>query len=370
MFWLLGILVWLAFGVSLLGLLYVVAKYDMHATFVENGGFKFVVKGKTLDKILDNLDGKRVVDQKTHRVLSETMYEIDSTTLEISKKKTKEPIEKREVRPFEKWFGIVWVSIFWPIKKIHQFEIVVDKMRDKDEIKEKDLPVRQQLVTGTRPTTYLRERFPHPILISDVELGKDKWKLDLIMMLNIRVTNPAIFVFGLKGKVLEQSDALVRAVILDFCNDVEMDYDKFLNENKAGQKSAFIGNILRNNPTLEGMFGIEIELASLEAMDLAPSEKAQDEAAKEVARQEKLAQAKIKEGEGKKTFEKSIREGIGEGFAAQVRSLIGAGVNPVDAARIVQEQVRTDNLTRESSKITTYVEGGSNAMVTIPTRKE
>lgn len=357
MIWLLGILAWLAFGVSLLGLLYVVAKYDMHATFVENGGFKLVVKGETLEKILDNLDG-HYVDVETH----------------VVKERTQKRHAKERVKGgLEKILGIVWVSWVWPIKKLHEFEVVADKLKE-----DESLPVRQRLQTELRQETYLRARFPHPVFIPDVELGGDRWKIDIIIMLDILVVNPRIVVFDYKGKVLRQVDATIRTAVINFCRESTYTYPLFLQADK-GPESPIAVKVLDLNrstspePVNDGLrerFGIELRAVWLESMDLSPEQKALDDAAKGVQEKSLKADAREQEARGEKIYQKSLREGVGEGLAAQVKFLIDSGVNPADAARIVQEQVRTGNLAGVDSKITTYVEGGGNAMVTIPTKKE
>ena len=354
------VLVWsvviLVLGVSLLALLFTVAKYDMHATFVENGGFKFVVKGETLQKILDNVDD-HFVDQKTH----------------FTKGTNQSQHARRFVGILEKAFGIVWVSWFWPIKKIHEFEVVADKLKE-----DEALPVRQRIQTELRPETYLRARFPHPVFIPDVELGGDRWKIDMIIMLDILVVNPRIVVFDYKGKVLRQVDATIRTAVMNFCSESRYNYQTFLQEEK-GPESELARKILGLNEStspnpiddgLEERFGVELRAVWLESMDLSPDQKKLDDATKGVQEKTLLAEGRRKEGDGEKAYLKSVREGVGEGLAAQITSLCNAGIGGREAAAIVQEQVRTGNLAGPDSKIKTYVEGGGRTIITIPTDEE
>jgi hypothetical protein len=355
------IIVWsilaIGLGVSLLALLYTIAKYDMHATFVENGGFKFVVKGETLEKILDNLDG-HYVNVETH----------------VVKERTFKRHAKERVRGvLEKILGIVWVSWVWPMKKLHTFEVVADKLKE-----DESLPVRQRLQTELRRETYLRARFPHPVFIPDVELGGDQWKIDIIIMLDILVVNPRVVVFDYKGKVLRQVDATIRTAVMNFCKEEKYTYPIFLREDKGAESPIAVRVLDLNRSTspepvndgLRERFGIELRAVWLESMDLSPEQKTLDDAAKGVQEKSLKADARVQEARGEKAYQKAIREGVGEGMADQITRLISSGVSPERAAVIVQEQVRTSNLAGPDSKIKTYVEGGGRTMLTIPADEE
>ena len=350
--------------VSLLVLLYRVAREDMHATFLESGGFKFVVKGGTLEKILDDVKG----------------FYIDTETLELKPEAPRvsdeEKIPRRKRGLLERSMGILWVSWLWPIKRIHKFRVVADRAKTG----ENDLILRRQISFEVREETYLRARFVHPVLITDVELAKDKWKVDMVLKLDLSIFKPATVVFGYKGTVavMEQIDAAVRAATIDFCNEEDMDYAKFLSEDK-GANSKLARMILdlnkpkadtspENNIAFKGVkdhFGVEIRAAWFEAADLSPEQHELDEAAKAVDKETLLANAKEQIARGEKAMAQALLEGRAEGLSAIVKKLKESGVNISDEqlVRIIFEEVRTGNLAGINSKLTTYVESGGYGVV-------
>jgi len=356
--------------ISLLALLYRVAKADMHATYVETGGFKFKVLGETLVEIIDNVEGY-YIDQNDRRL------------------KKDDELGKRRPKGFlEKLLGMVWISLIWPLREsIHSFRVVADRIKNDPDINVNTLPTREQIRFEIRKTTYLRARFIHPVLVTDVELGKDRWKVDLMVKLDMMVVKPAVVVFDYKGTVavMEQIDASVRAAVIDKCNDEGMDYTKFLSENK-GANSPFAKLIMDLNkprPTInveaggdseilfKGIkehFGVEIKAAWIESVDLSPEQKDLDDATRAVAQEKLLADAETEKARGKKAMAKAILEGQAEGLVSIAEKMKEKGFNISNEqmGRIIFEQVRTGNLAGANSKLTTYVEGGSHGGV-VPT---
>ncbi len=362
MSWLISFLI---LTVGILWLLHVLSKTDRHATTVENGGFKFIVKGNTLIRVLDNLTGC-FVDIHTNVVV------------EDSQKGSPLPVPltgvytRRRKGFLEIILGIMWVSWIWPLKRVHEFKVVADKFKDKNVITDKKLPVRQQLEVDVRDEKYLRHRFPHPVLITDVELGKDRWKIDIIVMLDIMVIKPTVVVFDYKGQVLRQVDAAVSSAVIDFCKNLS--YEKFVKMNK-GTDSPFAKKILKlnddttSNPDPDGLrdrFGVEIRTVMMEVFDLSPEQKKLDEAAQAVEQKRLEAEARIQEARGQQAYERMTREGIAEGTASMIEKLKNAGLKPEEAIRIAHEQVRMGNVA--ASKLTTYVEGNGNVQPTIPVK--
>jgi len=339
-----------------LALLHVLSQTNRYGTRVETGGFKFLVKGESLYKVLDNLPEREgFVDQVTHTVGSRG--------------------SRRNISWLEQWLGIVWISIWWPLKQVHMFEVVADKMRPDDEIASGQVPVRRQIKTDTRRTDYLRFRFPHPVLVTSVELGKDRWKVDFIIMLDVIVTNPATVVFGYKGRVLRQVDAAVSSAAIDFWNSKKFDYGKFVAEDK-GPNSKFAKAILALNQSttpnpesdgLEDRFGIKIMAAWVAVADLSPEQKALDEAATSIDMERNLADAAEQKARGIVALGKAKFEGPGQGLKTLVKNLKEVDLSSEQAATIALEQVRMSNVA--DSKLTTYVEGGGNVQPTIPVTK-
>jgi len=347
-------IVTLVLGVVML--LNALAEKNYFFTRVESGGFKFLVKGETLETVLDVLPEGKYVDTETYMV-SET---------------TGKP---RKRTWLEKNWGVVLVSLLWPLKKIHIFDVVADKLREVSG----DHPIRERIQTEIRrDVDYLRYRFPHPVLIKDVELGKDRWKIDIILMLDIRVVNPVTVVFSYKGKVMEQIDAAVSSVVIDYCGQKEFGYPEIINtpkgtDSRLAAKIISLNNDTTANPDPDGLkdrFGIEILAVMIEAIDLSPEQKILDEAAKLVEQRRHEANAREEEARGLAAIERATREGIGQGLAAIADQLKVAGLRREEAAKILFEQVRTGNLAGSNSKLTTYVEGGGNVQPTLPIKKE
>ena len=353
---------------SALVILYAMAKADLQATLVENGGFKFVVMGNSLMGVIDKIDDG-YVDTKTHEV--KKLSELNG--LQSSK--------RRFIGPLEDYLGIIWVSFLYPLRKIHWFEVGADKLHDDERIEKEGLPVRRQLHQELRWTNYLRYRFPHPVLITDVELGEDRWKVDMIVILDVKVVNPVIIVFDYKGKVLQQVDAAVKAAVIDFCNEPNFGYSKFV-QAKKGSGSGIAKSILRLNSSttteegknevgeveektsgLPARFGIEIQACWIETAALSPDQKELDDAARAIEMEKQLATAQKEKAEGLRALEKETRTGIGEGLESIINSLTKAGVAPQQAASIAHEQVRTGNMA--TAGLTTYVESGSSVIPTL-----
>ena len=344
--------------VALLVLLHVVTKKNWQATRVETGGMKFKVLGESVVKVLDNIPG-HFVDQKTHEVKPEGQAG-----------------EKRAPRYLESKLGIFWVSWLYPMIRIHNFQIVADKLKEEIPGAEK-LPIRERIQTELRDAEgYLRFRFPHPLLIPAIELGKDRWKVDLILVLDIRIVNPVVVVFDYKGKVLRQVDAAVSSAAIDFWNDKEYGYPEFIDADK-GPTSPFSKKIMELNNTtspalrddgLKTRFGVEIMAAWIEMADLSPEQKPLDDAARGVQQAKLLADAKTEGARGAQVFEAAKRKGIAEGFGSIIQSLKGAQIDVRQAGEILKEEVRTGNIAQAG--LTTYIEGNSKIKPVIPASKE
>lgn len=366
-----------ALGAALLGLLHVLAKTNRHATHVETGGMKFRVRGETLQDVLDNIPD-HFIDQGTHVL---TPKNVDSGT-------------RRTVGWLQESFGIFWVSIFYPLIKIHDFNIVADKLKQEIAGQEK-LPIRERIQSEIRNAKgYLRFRFTHPLLVPNIELGKDRWKVDMILVVDIRIVNPVIVVFDYKGTVMRQVDAAISSATLDYWNGGlvigpngqslrdnegnlvkrEFGYSEFVEADK-GPTSDFSKVIMNLNDStspslvddgLKTRFGIEIMAAWIEEVDLSPDQKTLDDAARGVEEKRLLADARKQEAAGEQAYERLTRQGVGEGLKAIIDSLVAAGIPAVQAGIMAQEQIRTANLAGQHSKITTYIEGGSSIKPTIP----
>lgn len=353
---LLFLLALVVLGGSIITLLNIFATTDRFVTKVQTGGFKFLVKGESLYRILDNVSG-HFVNQNTHKVVPDNLTG-----------------PRRPKGILERTFGIIWISWFWPLKKVHEFEVVADKIKEGDS-GTATIPVRQRIQVELRPANYLRHRFNHPVLVTDVELGGGQWKVDIIVMLDIVVINPAIVVFDYKGKVMRAVDAAVSSAVMDYWNKKDMTYQEFVRTEK-GPTTDFANYIRTLNSTtapgpqndgLTDRFGVEISGVWIEIADLSPEQRELDNAARSVEQKKLMADARVEEARGEMAFEKMKKEGIALGYQAMMKSFIDMGASPDKAAEMVQEHIRTSNIA-SATNLQTYVEGGGNVQPTIPVK--
>ncbi len=273
---LVGLIVYL-----LLGIFHQDAKNSKHFTYVRQDSFQFVVAGEKLVRVLSHLSGPYACEE-------ETDWEV--------REQTQNKRFKRALSITEKLFGASYVSILYPIKKVHEFTVIADKL--KPEAERSGKPIKDWVKTELRLVKYLLFRFPHPLYIADIELGGDKWKVNLLTMLDIQITQPATVVMTYQGKALEQVDAAVRSAVINYCNNQNQTYESFLQKDN-GRGSELEKIILALNDDSPGKsdglakrFGVSIKSAWVEDLELSGEQA-------EIAR---IAQAKALEEERAKSI--------------------------------------------------------------------
>lgn len=328
----------------LLSALYLFAQADMFATIVPEGEIKFVVVGGNLHKVLVNVRG-HIYDETTHCL--------------------KDGV--REQSMLERWFGIRWMGIY-PLKQLHRFELMASHLEENPK-----KPILEWVTSKKRPVESLRWRFPRAISIPDVELGKDRFRVDIVVLCSFQVHNPYYPVFILKGSFFEPLEDAIRGAIIAYCSDKDMDYAKFASEPK-GPNSEFARLILRVNDTgtvtselangIKEEFGIELFEVRLVAFDLSEKDKAAQIAAqaREVAKLQADAQQEV--GRGERLRLEQLAEGEAAAWIAPLRAMKRLGVDPnagiaaIGSVRRMQEVGKTD--------LTTLVEGGGASVVVTP----
>jgi hypothetical protein len=348
------------------------AKNSWQFTYVPEGHIVFIVRGETLERTIVNVKD-HYLDVMTHKI-------IEGEEPEKNRKLRKE-CEGYLAGFLRKHWGIYWVSLLYPAKKIHRFKITRDRLKKSSG--EEDLDVREMIErdAGEYEVSSLRWKFPRPILARDVELGGDRTKIDVLVFTAFKVVNPYLPVFAYDGDFFELLESAVNSAVIDYCSG-DKTYEDILREPK-GEGSKFSKRIMKINVTKKGApdsivtaVGIEIVAAWVYAIDLSP----QDQELIDAARAEKVAkfnaQALVAEADGKAQAEIRLSEGIAEGkriiagaeadrFGKLIKAQTDNGVGADVAAHTVRDDVRTANVGGKDSKITTWVDG-ANSVPTIP----
>jgi hypothetical protein len=301
--------------------IYLTASAGIHATHVETGGFKFVVAGKSFVRVLDNIPGHYVdTDGKVKAGI------------------------KLNRSWLERTLGIFWISIYWPFFKLHEFEIAHDKMKLASDITPETSPQDWVLVV-TRNGSYLRWRFPHPLILPEVELGGDRWKINLGLMIDFEVVRPRIVAFDLKGtrEVLRFVDAAIESTARDFCNGYTKPgkrrptlwtYQMLLAEN-LGRGSYFDEEIKKLNTGVGGIeerYGMRVASARVTTLDLSQGQKELDDAIRLDSQRKAEAQAAISQSLGQKESLMNVGAGQAAAVRARIQARIDLGVSPDIAA--------------------------------------
>ncbi len=349
-------------GVLILAIFHKDAKNDRHFTYVPTGRFKMVVAGEKLIRVLSNLKGYSCEEENSPPW--QVVKEGDNFTPHQSW--------------FEKLFGATFVSFLYPIKRVHEFTVVADKL--KPEAERAGKPLKEWVHYEERLVKELLFRFPHPLYISSIELGGDKWQINLLLMLDLQITNPAIVVMIYNGKVLEQIDAAVKSAVIDYCNGYTEEttlpdgskekiphlwtYESFLTANKG--RGSDIENIILDlnmgsdegrKDGLEDRFGVSIKSAWVQDLDLSEAQEELLKASKAKALQEELAKAGIAEAQGKakqtiiaaeatKTALLTEGQGQAEAWSELTAALRKQGISPEEANATVKAYVESGNLAK------------------------
>jgi hypothetical protein len=205
-------------GILLRGL----KKEDIIFTTVPSGEIKFVVRGETLKKVLVNVPGYRLQGD------------------EIVPGDANQPLLAR-------WLGVYWIG-WWPIDHIYTFTVAWEHWKDKEK-KDEIVPAQDSF------TSY---HFMHTYPIDALALELESTILvDIRISLIVRVVKPVIPIFLLKGLWFDQFKAAVIGAISDYANNLE--YEKFLEDDRNDPAKTFIQGILALNPQLANTLGLQIQ---------------------------------------------------------------------------------------------------------------
>ncbi len=344
------------------------AQNNMFATTVESENIKAIAKSGELVRFIAKCPGFKL--DQNHNLLDLNRL----TGNEIF------PEPKERFKFIKKWWGIHWVSLWWPMVKVHEFEVVADSFLTQEEITAlarnrgiavKDLEPQDLVKFEIRKVDHLRSNFTHPTVVRGVELAGDGWKVNFAFKIAVRAFNPFIVIFRYKGKVMNEVDAGVSNAVISFCAEPTMNYELLRQEmgtkpdatvpldNRLARKILDLnGSVTPNNRSDDGLrerFGVEICAVFLVAYDLDKDSKRQLEASMAVQTVKLEAEAAIEEAKGQATVKeigavaerkREVEVGIGKAQAAKaLRDVQIEGLPKGAQERIIREELRAKAIT-------------------------
>jgi hypothetical protein len=327
---------------------YEASKSNRQATTVALETFKFVVAGGSLHRILANLTDAGL--DRNGRVTTNEKMMVRTYTNPL--------LEFLRVK-----LGVYWVSIFYPIHKVYKFKI--DKNRLVKGTTLSDGHSIRDLITVEPDVEvdHLLRIIPRPIYVPGVQTN-DGFTVDIALMTEHEVTNPRTAVFSLNGQFFPLLDAAMKAAVGDYCNNAK--YMQLINT-ATGKGSGFSGIILTMVADhLERTVGIRPTACYIIQVGIPESDQA-------VVRATKAKEVAILEGEGVIAAAEAKAKAINTLAKAQanvlkeaVDALVGKGMDMNLAMQQVGRVLAFREISGEGSKITTFVEAGTTAGITIP----
>lgn len=260
------------------------AKKGWHATQLPTGEIAFVVASGTVIKVLSNVDGHYV---KKTIVGGNRKWEILPINPSVPP-----PMENPLSKWLKKKWGIYWVSWFWPLRKLHGFNVDIARLKPAEQLN--NLEIKDWIQhEGNRSVTTLRWKIPRPFVAIGVELA-DKARVDLVITAVFRTVDPVKPIFIYKGRFF---DFLMNVVVSETTSFFRgKSYQEFVDMDKStGQLVGLQGSI---NPIIGPVIGLRCEVIGVVEYDINAEDKKVVEAAQALVLAEKNAAAKSKEAEG------------------------------------------------------------------------
>lgn len=345
-----------------------------------------------------------------------------------------------------KYFGVRFISWFWPWVKVHRFG--VSRMHLKEEsTSDPNRSLAERIVPSPRnnePVDALLQFAPRPISKRSLELAGDNSQVEILFLARFQAIIPTMAVLNLEGDYYPLLDAAVQAAVVDFGANhrvavdengvfIEDSYDPrkasdsyrpapltydhwikigtgvgslierhvlkinvshaYCKRLEAEGKTELLGHLKQlgvvpaenSNVLPEGELtesqrekvadgiipGIGFALINLEIVDRDSTGQTADlaAAAREKETERLRADGVRQRALGRRDADKEIAAGHAALFGLPVEALTKLGVSPDAAARVLETDMRTRNIGGESSKVTTYIEGGGGEKtgVMIPT---
>lgn len=359
-----SILGWIFIYAALLVLaLYLDARLGMHLTFMKEADIGFVMKGEELKKVILGLkkeDCRDVIESLKKRGIKWTGKD----------------------SPLARFLGVHYVSMLYPFRKLHRFEILAEGVRDGSEgkeIPEEGSIIREWLYQHRKEVRSLRWRFPRPVLVEGVELA-DRTKLDIIVMAVLEVEDPYVPIFVYKGGFFPLVSSFIESATIDLVvgksgeefgeEGKEMTYSHFVNMDK-GEGSKFSSALRKainegdesEKKGLPRVLGIKAHKAFIFKYDLSKDQKELDEATRAEAIERMKAKGVIEKAKGDAKARRINAQAEARRGKVIVKALIDEGVDPNLAAEYVRVLIKTENI--RGSGVTTWLDAESGGIPAI-----
>lgn len=318
-------------------LAYIIAKEGMQLTFIPTGEIKLIVKGESMYSML--------MDIPDH------IYNKDTKLIEENKEAY--VTSRSEMSWINRKWGIYWVSIFYPLIRVHQYWFEWPKLRiagdteggvapsDTVRLKKEDEPGKYYYIEHRRePVSSMYFRYAYPILAEEVEL-KGNFKVDILINVTIEAADPITAIFLLKGKWLSPVIAAIKGAVADYARD--KDLDQFRAAAKAGDDSALSMEVKKINVEvstgearvgIQKAFGVKVFKVDFIAFDLSKGYKDVQEASTKVEIAELTKKAEVTRSEGEATAITNV--GTAKASAIKAR-LDAANIHPLGGHVLIQE---------------------------------
>lgn len=331
----------LGFGLGLVFLiawLYYRTENKTNATFVKQNTTEFVVAGEGLLKILSNDDTK---------ILTKDGKLVNPGSLGPGQEEVK-------INWFSKWlrkeWGFYWVSLFYPIRKIHYISIVKERLKGSAEIPP-GAPLRDMIERDSKPTSvpFLLNQFPRPFVFEDIET-KENFSIDVLVSGIFSVYDPALIAFKYNERFFDFLKAAISGALLDAVKT--MDYKTFREADK-GKGSPLSQDLKSRLQSLKVDLGVEVIDIWVDIYQLTSGDEAE-----EAAQALEIAELKGEADLAAARFDKRAAQERAKGAAAPVLELTKAykKANSTGVGRLVSTDRSMEHL-GQNSRITTLVMG-------------
>ena len=335
-----------------IGIVYRLAENDMQFTFVPSGEIKFITVGESVTNVIVNVPRKRY-DFANDKI------EDDPASLGWSIPKWLKKIFPSKTTTW----GLYFVSLFYPIVRVHLYDFECDEFEGNEDQAKKDVEY-GVIHRNYRNVNSLFWKYIYPVVAREVGIGSN-FRIKVKVRVTFEIVKPVYLIFNLKGDWFAPAVLKVIALIEAYAKDKE--YEEFRTKapdaNKGGSLAAFIvenGLILQDS--------IRIVEASLVKFDAAGALLEQQNALIAVGVAKLQAQAVVETAEGKAKAIRAI--GMAEADALKA-TLTSAALHP-DGGRVLMTEKLSDAISTAKPKVLTFG-SGKGPMISVPletTKKE
>ncbi len=349
--------IWVILFLGLLAIaVYLDAKAGLHLTFLGETDIAFVMQGNELRRVLIGL--KRP----------------DSYKIRENLDKRRIPWRDRRSNWLASWFGIHYVSVLYPLFRLHEFEILAEGLKDGTqgrELPEEGALMREWVYRQKRLTKALRWKFPRPFVVEEVELA-DRITVDVIVMTFLEIEDPYPPIFTYRGNFFEAAAPFVGSATIDLVvgesgrdmarkaglEGEDLRYPNFIRIDK-GEGSEFSKELRAAiDKVLPNVLGIKTEKAYVFNVGLSKEQQEIESASRQEAVEQMRAKGVIEKARGEATARRINAEAEAMRFNTIVASFIERGVAADVAANAARALIKYENI--RDSGLTTWVdvEGG------------